>query len=293
MNSGWRRELNIIKIHLASPRNAYIGVLRRDSRPRRGETSHGGLRWRGEVRDGKRGAAVPPRRERGPDPWPLTLALCRRHQAGQRVHHGHRRGEAGGPGARALLQLQNHRCTFLRYPPPPPATRTPAYTPRSQPLTALFTRCSILTSLLKKTAQAFVTAGSWLTSSDQLPAWNGLTNSSYVLKHLVTGGPASRSDKLPALAEWPASLALLYDQLGHAGWPAQTQLDQHHDQLGHAGWPAQTQLDQHHDQLGHAGWPAHTQLDQLHDQLGHAGWPAHTQLDQIMTQFSSWSSYLR
>uniref|UniRef100_A0A0E9UYV7 Uncharacterized protein n=1 Tax=Anguilla anguilla TaxID=7936 RepID=A0A0E9UYV7_ANGAN len=38
---------------------------------------------------------------------------AQRHQARQRVHHRHGRGEAGGPGARTLLQLQNHRRTFL------------------------------------------------------------------------------------------------------------------------------------------------------------------------------------
>ena len=69
------------------------------------------------------------------------------------------------------------------------------------------------------------------------------------------------------------------DQLGHAGWPAHTQLDHLYDQFDLADWPAHTQL----DQLDHADWPAHIQLDHLYDQFDLADWPAHTQLDQLMT----------
>ena len=51
----------------------------------------------------------------------------------------------------------------------------------------------------------FEKADSWLTSSDQLPAWRGLTGSSYALKRLIAGWPAHpRLDRL-------------YDQLGNAG----------------------------------------------------------------------------
>ena len=56
--------------------------------------------------------------------------------------------------------------------------------------------------------------------------------------------------------------------------------------LGHAGWPAHTQLDQIYDQLGHASWSAHTQLDQLHDQLDHAGWSAHTQSESFIASLT-------
>ena len=84
----------------------------------------------------------------------------------------------------------------------------------------------------------FETAGSWLTTSDQLPARHRLAGwpvqTSSLLGHLklcfVIAGCwlTSYSDKIPA----------------QAGWPAHTQLDQLYDQLGHAGWPVHSQLDQ-------------------------------------------------